>query len=78
MTKGRKVCPGGAECLFVTEPEKYWRHPMAKAVLFYGTDFDIHQALPLPRHSGKYMLDLDDMTMTPYYWRSLCLTETFL
>ena len=30
MTKGRKGCPGGAECLFVTEPEKYWRHPMAK------------------------------------------------
>ena len=57
MTKGRKLCPGGAECLFVTEPEKYWRHPMAKAVLFYGTDFDIHAALPLPRHGGKCMLD---------------------
>ena len=40
----------------MTEPEKYWRHPMAKAVLFYGTDFDVHQALPLPRHSGEFVL----------------------
>ena len=39
---------------------------MAKAVLFYGTDFDVHQALPLPRHSGEFVFD--DL--------SLCTTET--
>ena len=32
---------------------RYWRHPMAKAVIFYGTDFDPRQPLPLPRRTGN-------------------------
>ena len=66
LIKGRKKCPGGTECLFVTDPEKYWRHPMAKAILFYGTDFDPHQDLPLPRHSGNHNIARVD-TISDYF-----------
>ncbi len=59
-TKGRRKCPMGrrkkkepeVECLFVSD-RRFAVHPMAKAVLFYGSDFEPSAKLPLPRHRDQ-------------------------